>query len=74
MKKQLLSQEKKVFLKSKLKLIKKGDKMKYHIYVTKLVFNDVVEADNPEEAFEIVSNYGISHSDCDWYYQEVEEE
>ena len=26
--------------------------MKYHIYVTKLVFNDIVEADNPEEAFE----------------------
>lgn len=48
--------------------------MKYHIYVTKLIFNDIVEADNPEEAFEIVSNCAISNSDCDWYYQEVEEE
>ena len=50
--------------------------MKYHIYVTKLIFNDVVEADSPEEAFEMVSNSAISHSDsdCDWYYQEVEEE
>lgn len=48
--------------------------MKYHIYVTKLIFNDIVEADNPEEAFEIVSNCDISNSNCDWYYQEVEEE
>lgn len=48
--------------------------MKYHIYVTKLVFNDIVEADSPEEAFEIVSNYTTNGSDCDWYYQEVEEE
>ena len=47
--------------------------MIYNITV-KLEMNDFVEADSPEEAFEILSTDAINGGDWWWFCEEVEEE
>ena len=47
--------------------------MKYWIEV-KLIMQDEVEANSPEEAFEIVSEYAIRSGDWYYDYEEIEDE
>lgn len=47
--------------------------MKYWVEV-KLTMHDEVEANSPEEAFEILSEYAIRSGDWDYYYEEIEDE
>ena len=47
--------------------------MLYNITV-RLEMSDFVEADSPEEAFEILSTDAMNDGSWDWYYEEVEEE
>lgn len=47
--------------------------MKYDMHV-ELILDDIVEADTPEEAFQILSDCAISGGDWYWSYKEVEEE
>jgi hypothetical protein len=46
--------------------------MKYRIEV-QLIMEDEVEADSPEEAFEIVSEYAIRGGDWMYDYEEIED-
>lgn len=47
--------------------------MKYWVEV-KLTMQDEVEANSPEEAFEIVSEYAVRGGDWDYDYEEIEDE
>ena len=47
--------------------------MKYWVEV-ELIMNDEVEADSPEEAFEILSNAAINSGDWTWSCTELEED
>ena len=47
--------------------------MKYWITVT-LEMSDEVEANSPQEAFEILSEAAMSGGSWDWYYEEIEED
>ena len=47
--------------------------MKYRIEV-QLIMEDEVEANSPEEAFEIVSEYAIRGGDWAYDYEEIEDE
>lgn len=47
--------------------------MIYNITV-RLEMNDFVEANSPEEAFEILSTDAINGGSWEWYYEEIEEE
>lgn len=47
--------------------------MKYWVEV-ELIMNDEVEADSPEEAFEILSNAAINGGDWGWSCTEIEED
>lgn len=47
--------------------------MKYDMHV-ELILDDIVEANTPEEAFEILSDCAINGGDWRWDYKEIEEE
>ena len=47
--------------------------MKYRVYVKLEEVYEDIEADTPEEAFEIASDYAINGGDWDWDVEEVEE-
>lgn len=46
--------------------------MMYNMTV-RLEMNDFVEADSPEEAFEILSTDAIYGGSWEWWYEEIEE-
>ena len=47
--------------------------MRYWVEV-ELTMADEVEADSPEEAFEILSTDAINGGSWDWCYEEIEED
>lgn len=47
--------------------------MKYWVEV-RLEMQDEVEANSPEEAFEIISEYAIRDGDWEYDYEEIEDE
>lgn len=47
--------------------------MKYKIEV-QLIMQDEVEANSPEEAFEIVAEYAVRGGTWDYDYEEIEDE
>jgi hypothetical protein len=51
-----------------------GEKMKKYFVRVILEMEDEVEAETPEEAFEIVSDNAIGGGDWQWDFEEVESE